>query len=400
MNNFQFTIKDLLFVLLFFGFVFTLSCNKAEENAYWDGGDEFFEKQQIYNDARFPNLVVAKDGSILATWSRDSAYETRRSEDGGNTWGPVKIVTHMNWWQDDFPGPGVHAGGVTVDENSGDILAFVEEFRPPVDAPLYIYRSSDHGKSWELQEDVEIHPDRNGDVPSGHMEDTGITLMHGEHAGRLIRPTRVVGKYANAIYSDDGGKTWHTSDPFPANGTNEATIAELSDGSIYFNSRRTSSDDGLSPLWRHTARSYDGGETWEDLEVSDVLPDGPQHHRYGMMGSVIRLPVEGHDILLFSNVDVPVEKEVDWDNRTTLRERGTIWVSFDGGETWPVKRLVDKGFFGYSSLAAGREGTPSEGMIYLQYESKSHPDSRFDIGYVARFNLDWLTGGRDWKDFL
>ena len=393
--------NERIFAFIIIPFLILAGCaGLVDENPYWHGGNEFFDTQRIYNDARFPNLVVAKDGSVLATWSRDTAYETRRSEDGGKTWGPVKTVTHMNWWQDGFPGPGVHAGGVTVDENSGDILVFVEAFRPPMDAPLYVYRSSDHGQSWELQEDVRIHPDKNGDVPSGHMQDTGITLQHGEHAGRLIRTSRVVGEHVSAIYSDDGGRTWHTSEPFPAKVTNEAAIAELSDGSLYINSRITRSDDSLSAFWRHTARSYDGGHTWEDLEVSDVLPDGPQHHPYGLMGGLVRLRVEGHDILLFSNVDVPVTEQVEWDQRTTRRERGTIWVSFDGGETWPVKRLVYEGAFGYSSLAAGREGTPSEGWIYLEYESRSHPDSRFDIGFVARFNLDWLTGGRDWKDFI
>lgn len=389
-------LKNIAFSIL--AGLFLYGC-AGDENPYWHGGNEFFDKQLVYNDARFPNLVTATDGSIIATWSRDSEYQVRRSEDGGVSWGAVTTVTFMNWWENGYPGPGIHGGGVAVDENSGDILAFVEEFRPPVDAPLYVYRSSDHGKSWELQE-VTIHPDKNGDIPSMHMQDTGITLQYGEYAGRLIRTTRKVGAYANAMYSDDGGKIWYTSDPFPANGTNEAALAELSDGRIYFNSRRSNSDDGLSPIWRHTAWSYDGGQTWQDLEVSDVLPDGPQHHRYGMMAGVIRLPVEGHDILLFSNVDVPVTEEVDWDQRTTRRERGTIWVSFDGGQTWPVKRLVYEGDFGYSSITAGREGTPSEGLIYIQYDSRSHPDSRFDNGYVARFNLDWLTEGRDWREFL
>jgi len=32
--------------------------------------------------------------------------------------------------------------------------------------------------------------------------------------------------------------TWHSRDPFPAFGTREATMAELSDGRIYYNSRR------------------------------------------------------------------------------------------------------------------------------------------------------------------
>jgi sialidase-1 len=73
-----------------------------------------------------------------------------------------------------------------------------------------------------------------------------------------------------------------------------------------------------------------------------------------------------------------------------------VWASFDGGKTWPVKRLVEEGGFAYSSMVAGREGTPSEGWIYLMYEGGGHPDSR---AYITRFNLAWITGGRDWREF-
>lgn len=379
-------------------------------NPFWHGGAGFFETQRIYNDARFPNLVTAMDGSIVATWSRDSAYLVRRSVDAGRSWGPITTISQMGWWERGYPGPGVHGGGTTVDENSGDIIVFVEDFRPPM-APLTVFRSNDHGDTW-MPSEVSIQPDRFGNRPAMHMQETGITLRYGEHAGRLLRSARVVSNsnidrdmrvegHANAIYSDDGGYSWQTSDPFPALGTNEAAVVELSDGRIYFNSRRSRAHDGLDPRWRHTAWSYDGGQTWTDLEVSNVLPDGPQHHDYGMMGGLVRLPVAGQDILLFSNVDVPEirETDVEWSARTGKRERGTIWASFDGGQTWPVKRLVFGGDFGYSSMTAGREGTPSEGWIYIFYESRSDPDGRFDTGYVARFNLDWLTGGRDWADF-
>ena len=41
-----------------------------------------------------------------------------------------------------------------------------------------------------------------------------------------------------------------------------------------------------------------------------------------------------------------------------------IAMSFDSGKSWPVKRLVEKGEFAYSSMAAGRRGTPGEGLIY------------------------------------
>lgn len=87
------------------------------------------------------------------------------------------------------------------------------------------------------------------------------------------------------------------------------------------------------------------------------------------------------------------DEEVPFEQRTSRRIRGTVWASFDGGKTWPLKRLVDGGSFAYSSLAAGREGTPGEGLIYLLYESDGGAK-------IARFNLAWLTGGKDWKKFL
>jgi len=37
--------------------------------------------------------------------------------------------------------------------------------------------------------------------------------------------------------SEDGGKTWIPSAPFPLGGTGEAGLAELRDGRIYYNSR-------------------------------------------------------------------------------------------------------------------------------------------------------------------
>ena len=385
-------LKNVILSLLLLTLAIISSCSYENETSIWTKGAEFIEIQQIFDDERFPNIVVATDGTIIATWGR-RIYQIRRSEDGGATWGPIIKLAE----------PGFQGGGVIVDETSGDILTFVEERHPP--SKLTVYRSSDYGLKW-IEEDITLHPDVNGNIPSMHMNERGITLKYGPHAGRLIRPTRSYGKgnspefweshYTNAIYSDDGGKTWHTSAPFPVYGTGEASLEELSDGRIYYNSRRHLSTDGLNPRMRYIAWSYDGGETWEDISVSDALPDGAQHVDYGLMAGLVRLPLDGYDILLFSNIDVPIthaEEEIPHNLRTTRRIRGTIWASFDGGETWPVKRLLEPGSFAYSSMTAGRIGTPSEGLIYLMYESDG-------TAKVARFNLAWVTNGRDWKEFL
>ena len=362
---------------------FLISCNRADENPFWGDGTERFEVQEIFSDERLPNVVVAKDGSVLAVWGWGN-FRVRRSEDGGVTWDTEIFIRE-----------GLNSGGAIVDETTGDILVFTEEEHPP--APLHVFRSRDHGKSWR-EEEIVIYPDEKGNMPSMCMNERGITLKYGKYAGRLLRPSRYYRDYSdrskwgedytNAIYSDDGGKTWHTSAPFPAYGTGEAALEELTDGRIYYNSRRHVSTDGLNPRRRHIAWSYDGGKTWEDLSVSEELPDGDQHRDYGLMGGLVRLPLDDHDILLFSNIDSPEG-----------RHTGTVWASFDGGKTWPVKRLVEEGTFAYSSMAAGRSGTPSEGWIYLFYESSTSRDHR-GRGHIARFNLAWVTGGKDWREFI
>ncbi len=328
-----------------------------------------FDMQQIFSGERFPNVVVATDGTILATWGRNN-LQVRRSEDGGENWGePITV------------GPGIQGGGTTVDETSGDILVFVEDEHPP--APLTVYRSTDHGLTWQAQTTT-INPDVNGNVPSMSMAEHGITLRHGPDSGRLLRPARWYDEgnaaayypehYNTAIYSDDGGYTWNTSDPFPANGTGEGAVAELSDGTVYYNSRRHWAPAGENPRRRWDAWSSDGGESWQDVSICEVLPDGDQGRDYGLMGGLVRLPVEGKDVLIYSNIVSPND-----------RKNGHVWASFDGGKTWPVKRLVFEEAFAYSSLNAGRPGTETEGLIYLFFEGG--PEGG---GAMARFNLSWL----------
>jgi sialidase-1 len=362
------------------------SSEHADVNVFL--GESRFDDQTIFSGERFPNVVVTTDGTVLAIWggiARDNRgrVRVRRSEDGGATWGPEITVAN----------PGFHGGGAIVDERSGDVLVFAEAGHPP--SPLSIYRSKDQGKTWALQPTV-IQADEKGQIPSMHMNERGITLRKGPHAGRLLRPSRSYGAgngreywnthYTNALYSDDGGITWKTSRPFPALGTGEATLAELTDGRIYYNSRRHLSTDGRDPRRRHIAWSDDGGHSWKDLSVSAELPDGEQDRDYGLMAGLVRLPVANRDILIFSNIES--------DNG---RQRGTVWASFDGGVTWPIKRLAQEGGFAYSSLAVGTPGTAGDGWIYLLYEQ---PGESGTTGKMIRFNLTWLLHGKDISAYL
>ncbi|MDE0838397.1 MAG: sialidase family protein [Kiritimatiellae bacterium] len=325
--------------------------------------------QQVFEGDRFPNVTVAVDGSVLAVWN---GVKLRRSEDGGETWGKEIEI-----------GKGFMGGGVTVNESNGVVFAFASQGHPP--SPDTVYKSEDHGKSWAVAQ-VEIKPDSKGHKPEMHMNEHGITLRHGKHKGRLIRPSRYYGKvneraewpihYTSAIYSDDGGKTWLTSEPFPEMGTGEAAIAELANGQIYYNSRRHWAPKGKNPRRRWASSSDDGGVTWKKATLCRDLPDGSQNTDYGCMAGLVRLPIAGKNVLLYSNCD-----------SLEGRKQGTIWASFDNGRSWPLRRLLYAGSFAYSSLDAGRPGTPSEGWIYCMFES--------DGAKVARFNLSWLLEGQD-----
>jgi GH35 family endo-1,4-beta-xylanase len=364
-------------------------------------GEAKFDIQEVFQAGRLPNVVVTLKGTVILVHGAydgknkqwwDKGVQIRRSRDAGKTWGQPITVANPGW----------NAGGAIVDETNGDILVFVEQFywpKPP--HAQTVHRSSDDGKTWKTSKLV-VKADAKGRAPSMHMAEHGIQLRRGKHAGRLIRPARYFGPggdlranhlkmFNTAIYSDDGGKTWTTSAPFPAMGTGEGAIAELSDGRLYYNSRRHADPAGskFNPALRWAAWSNDGGATWKDPEICKALPDGARGSigsGSGCMGGLVRLPVKGRDILLYSNCD----------SNDAARKNVTVWASFDGAKTWPIKRRLFNGPSAYSSLNAGRPGTVSEGWIYAQLEGgKKH---RYEGSQAARFNLRWVLAGEKTGD--
>lgn len=352
-------------------------------------GEPLFRMQELWTGRGGTSIVTARDGTVVAFQAMKSD-KVRRSRDGGRSWdGEISL------------GPGAHFGNAVVDETTGDIL-----YANP--RAGWVVRSRDSGLTWTREAIASLSPDGFGLVPTtvSSMQ-PGITLQCGLHRGRLVMPARVQGPresndvpwrpyhYSTALLSDDGGRSWRTSHPFPVLGTGEAAIAELSDGTLLYNSR-----EHMSVGNRFFARSHDGGETWLDAWRSADLPDGPRGSSYGCMGGMIRLPVAGHDVLLASNLDTDsgVMPDQVGGSVTKGRERITVWASFDGGRSWPLKRLVHAGPSGYSNLAAGRPGTPSEGRIFLLFEGGRKKKT---LGIqVAVFNLAWLFDGRSPAEFL
>ena len=350
------------------------------------GESRFVRMQRLFEGrGGWGGVLTAPDGTVIAFRSPGGGT-CRRSLDGGLTWGNEIVI-----------GSDANEGNALVDETTGNILYFNPIRR-------WLYRSRDAGATW-TREAIEVRPDGFGLEPGKEgvaAMQCGITLGFGNRRGRLISPARIMGlrdsnavewrayHYSTAIWSDDGGRVWQTSKPFPVLGTGEAALAELSDGSILYNSR-----EHMTRGNRFLATSHDGGDLWLDARRSLDLPDGVRGTSYGCMGGMIRLPVAGHDILLFSNLDSDsgtMPAQVGGSTREGS-EKVTVWASFDGGRTWPVKRLVHDGPGAYSSLAVGRTGTPSQGKIYLLFEGG--PNKWDEAVQVSAFNLSWLLDGRD-----
>jgi sialidase-1 len=344
-----------------------------------------FELQDLFESVRIPNITATTDGTMLAF--AKSGRLLRRSEDGGATWSPAREVGH-------------DAGGsAIVDENTGDVMVVRAKGG-------YLWRSPDQGKTW-TREEIEIRPNPMGHgaldgVPANTAcSESGITLRYGKQKGRLLMPARVQPpegdngqewwpyNYNTAIFSDDGGKTWQTSGPVQS-GTGEGTLAELSTGSIYYNSRSHMSVDHR----RQIALSHDGGQMFVDWRVCEDLREvgEPFYFKYGTKPSygcnagLVRMPLEvtgGKDVLLFSTPDDPGGNRI----------RMTVWASFDRGESWPVKRLVYESHSAYSSLAAAADGS-----LYLLFERGKK--KLYESVAVAKFNLAWVMNGRDWRELV
>lgn len=137
----------------------------------------------------------------------------------------------------------------------------------------------------------------------------------------------------------------------------ECKVAERSDGTLVLNARHTPQ--------RVRAFSDDGGETWTSEEIDAQLD------AVSCNGSLICVQTDsGSDVLLCS---VPTGPR---------RTHGTVYASFDGGLTWPVRKMVVPGTFAYSSLVQLHND-----RIGLVYEARGHRDLD-----MVRFPLEWLTG--------
>lgn len=147
--------------------------------------------------------------------------------------------------------------------------------------------------------------------------------------------------HAHVLISDDFGKSWRMGGEVGGWDylTNENQLVELTDGTVFMNSRG---------FLKNRIRSFstDQGETWSDPELIPELVEPLE----GCEGSTIRHPLNGW--LFFSGAN----------NFSPYRYNMSIFISKDEAKSWQSYIQIDPGRSAYSALTVLQDN--SVGLLY------------------------------------
>ncbi|XZE18316.1 sialidase family protein [Pirellulaceae bacterium SH449] len=322
---------------------------------------------------RIPSVILTKQSTLLAfaegrAADRDQAFNKillRRSRDLGKTWGELAIIAEDQ-------NAALNNPCAVVEQESGTIFLTYQSYPGTLSEQsgqietgyigdsivrCWLISSTDDGATWTAPREITRSAKRETIVTTiASGPGVGIQLTNGGYRGRLVFPFNE-GPYGlwniYVVYSDDHGTTWQMGDIVPGgivessgkrtSQVNECQVVELADGRLLMNARRWAG----APV-RKGAISDDGGESWSP--VFDVQ----EQRDPSCMGSIIRVAHPDPDalpVLLYSGPN------------SDKREKGTITISTDQGQSWTKSNLIEPGLFAYSCLVA-----LPEGMVGCLYE--------------------------------
>jgi sialidase-1 len=380
----------------------------------------FIEKTDLFEAGkggyaiyRIPGMVATKKGTLLAycearlhgrgDWGTIDIL-MRRSTDGGKTWdAPRKIA--------DVPGPKAknpvalaqnlaEQSAVTynnpvaiADEKTGAVhfLFCLEYMR------CFYMRSDDEGKTFSKP--VEITSTFERFKPEYDWKVIATGPGHGiqTRSGRMIVPVWLstgTGGHAHrpsavsVIYSDDAGRTWKR-------GEFAAKHSEAGEDAIINPSETVAVIRSESKQHRRViTTSRDGATGWTKPTFDPALTEPIS------FGSLERIKAGDKNRILFSNPDnlyssrLKGSVEGSPEMRAAAdRKNLTIRMSYDDAQTWLVSKVIEPGFAGYPDIIF----IPKYGLIFALYERGGIGDDYFRSKALtlARFNLEWLTDGKD-----
>ena len=323
---------------------------------------------------RIPAILQLSDGTLLAV--NDKRNDTEEdlpgriditysySTDKGKTWSEPGCIVKNDGFM------GGHGDPSLAQLPDGTVMCMMcggENFsRSCKGNPqrCFFAVSKDCGRTWsEVRELTETLWGCKNSLPqtagySSNFFSSGncLVLKKGEHKGRML-VAGVLGKkgspglFNHAIYTDDGGRTWHASEPACYTG-DEAKMVELNDGRILM-SIRTIGD-------RLRTVSEDGGRTWSPVQ------GWPDMHVTNCNGDMVRY----NDSLLMHSITYSM-----------ARENISILLSGDEGRTWSERKTILEGPGQYSSITVLQDGTVG---AYIEKNTWNT-----ELWYL-NFSMDWL----------
>ncbi len=295
--------------------------------------------------------VADKRINNIADLPNDIDVVCRRSTDGGRSWSEyITVARH-----DSIGGYGDPA--LVCDRNSGDLIVISTHGQGlwlPTPGEICVSRSSDGGLTWKPPVSINdqiLTCDPEGSQPikcNSAFASSGraVQLSDGRIMFVLVTRREGVEQFTcYAVYSDDGGHTWHVSATPTTTDGDESKIAQTADGTLITSIR------DRRRMCRLFSRSTDNGVTWSSPRQIVTLPDPACN------GDFIRYTHDGHDLLLHS---LPTGGS---------RHNVTIFVSRDNGATWTPTRRVARGASAYSSMTVLPDGS-----VGILTEEAANPD--------------------------
>lgn len=318
---------------------------------------------------RIPGITTTDKGTLLAVY--DIRYKhsgdlpanidvgLSRSEDGGQSWGPMKVIMDMGAPNENngIGDPAILFDPVTKkiwvaalwSRGNRSIAGSEPGLSPDTTGQFVLVSSDDDGKTWSAPNSITSQVKD----PKWHLYFNGPGKGIAMQNGTLVFPSQYWDEskkpgipHSSIIYSEDHGKTWKSGVGAKSN-TTESQVLETTPGTLMLNMRDNRG------RYRSIATTTDMGKTWtEHITSYKALPDP-----VCMAGFIkARVNVKGsmRDVLFFSNV-----------NSTAARENMTVKASLDMGETWlPAHELLvdERRSYGYSVLTKIDDNTI--GLLY------------------------------------
>jgi sialidase-1 len=344
----------------------------------------FTSGQDGYHTYRIPAAIMTKAGTLLAfaegrkTGRGDSGdidLLLKRSTDGGKTFGAQQIL-----WDDADNTCGNPCP--VVDQRTGRIvLLMTHNLGSDTEKTIklrtakgtrtvWVSVSDDEGLTWSAPREITAQVKKPEWTWYATGPGVGIQLKNGPHAGRLVIPCDYVAEpgerigNSHVIFSDDGGLSWHIGGEPPQKEFNESQVVELSappalPGRLMLNMRNhRPALTPATPRQRGVAISEDGGVTFGEARRDPTLIEPV------CQASILRF---GETRILFAN---PAS--------TAKREKMTVRVSGDDGQTWTTVNEIHAGPSAYSCLVL----LPDQSVGLLYECGTKNPYERIEL---ARF---------------